>query len=177
MEQMVAFLRGINLGKRNIKMDDLRQAFADLGFGDARTLIASGNVLFSAKPAPDLEANIAAGLANRFGFEITTIIRTVNALVELADSDPFKGHDAGPDVKFYTYFLAQPDIERIALTLSVPGDFEVVQRTDREIFAVAYRMDNGRFGPGLDKFDKPFGQGVTNRNWNTVLRLIEKAKT
>ena len=176
MELTVAFLRGINLGKRNIKMDDLRQAFAELGFKDARTLIASGNVLFSAQPSPTLAAEISRGLETRFGFEIAVIIRSIKELTDIVASDPFTGHTAGPDVKFYTYFLAQPDKDRVSLLPSIPGDFEVVQRNEREIFVVAFRMENGRFGPGLDKFDKPFGTGVTNRNWNTVLKLIEKSK-
>lgn len=42
----VAFLRGINLGKRQIKMNDLQKVFIDLGFSSVKTLIASGNVLF-----------------------------------------------------------------------------------------------------------------------------------
>ena len=56
--QFVALLRGINLGKRRIRMDALRNAFIDMGFADARTLIASGNVVFSAAGAEGLAARI-----------------------------------------------------------------------------------------------------------------------
>lgn len=178
MPQFVAFLRGINLGKRNIKMDDLRAAFADMGFANTRTLIASGNVLFEAEQATGLSARIAAGLENTFGFDIATIVRSVTQLEDMVKSDPFKGKMSDADTKYYVYFLADgitPDAEK--LPANIKGDFEVIATTSGEIFAAGYRVDKVRFGPGLDALPKPFGKNITNRNWNTIHRLIEKAKS
>src|SRR5664279_4431764 len=42
----VAFLRGINLGNRRVKMADLARLFEEMEFGAVSTFIASGNVLF-----------------------------------------------------------------------------------------------------------------------------------
>ena len=56
MTRYIAFLRAINVGGRTVKMDHLRQLFADLGFAGATTFIASGNVIFASK------ARNAAGL-------------------------------------------------------------------------------------------------------------------
>lgn len=175
MTRLVAFLRGINLGKRTVKMEDLRKAFADMGIADARTLIASGNVLFEAEETPDLAQRIEAGLKSAFGFEVGTIIRSITTLKAMVQSEPFKGHIAGKDTKFYVFFLARPEADKLEHPCSVPGDFEVVGKTASDIFAVGWRAPNGRFGPGLDKLGKPFGTGITTRNWNTILRLIEKA--
>ena len=44
MERYVAFLRGMNLGKRRIKNEELRREFEALGFEDVATFRASGNV-------------------------------------------------------------------------------------------------------------------------------------
>ncbi|MCF6328143.1 MAG: DUF1697 domain-containing protein [Devosiaceae bacterium] len=44
-EQFVAFLRGANLGKRNIKINKLRAVFTDLGLHRVLSVIVSGNVL------------------------------------------------------------------------------------------------------------------------------------
>ena len=52
MQHYVAFLRGINLGHRRIKMDRLRQLFEEMKFTGVATFIASGNVIFSS-PARD----------------------------------------------------------------------------------------------------------------------------
>lgn len=174
MVQLVAFLRGINLGKRTVKMDDLRKAFEGMGFSDARTLLASGNVLFETERGSGLEQTIEAGLKNAFGFDIGTIIRSIDELKGFASNNPFDKFEVDKDTKFYTLFLAQPDAHKLDYPTIVPGDFEVVWKTDRDIFAVAFRMENGRFGAGLDKLVKTFGKGVTMRNWNTVLKLIEK---
>ena len=58
---------------------------------------------------------------------------------------------------------------------SVEGDFEVVHLTDGEIFILAFRMPNGRFGEGMDLIWKHFGKKRlwTSRNWNTVLKAAE----
>ena len=45
MRSYVALLRGVNLGKRTLRMEDLRQAAADLGLEHPRTYIASGGEL------------------------------------------------------------------------------------------------------------------------------------
>ena len=49
MQRYIAFLRGMNLGKRRLPMSRLKELFEELGFNDVETFIASGNVLFSSK--------------------------------------------------------------------------------------------------------------------------------
>ncbi len=178
MSKMVAFLRGINLGKRQVKMDALKSAFADLGFAGAETLIASGNVLFEAEGDPDaLAQKLEAGLEKKFGFQIGVVLRTVDRLQDLVKSDPFRGHEAGAKAKFYAFFLNQPKAKDMNAPESMKDNYKIVGNTDEDVFAVAWKMPNGRYGEGLDKVDKAFPKGVTvtNRNWNTVLRMIDKA--
>lgn len=175
MSTLVAFLRGVNLGKRRIKMEDLRAAFEGMGFAGARTLIASGNVLFDGIEALDLAGRIAAGLEARFGFAVPTILRSLDALTELRDADPFEGRMEDDDTKLYAFFLAQPEMAKLTARRSVAGDYDIVGQTETAFFAVAHRMESGRFGEGLDQVAKPFETRITNRNWNTVLRLIELA--
>ena len=49
MERCVAFLRGMNLGGRRIKNEQLRAEFEALGYADVGTFRASGNVLFACR--------------------------------------------------------------------------------------------------------------------------------
>ena len=44
--RLVAFLRAINVGGHNVKMDRLRELFEALGLTNVETFIASGNVIF-----------------------------------------------------------------------------------------------------------------------------------
>jgi uncharacterized protein (DUF1697 family) len=46
MTKYVAFLRGINVGGRIIKMADLRICLEKAGFGDVKTILQTGNVIF-----------------------------------------------------------------------------------------------------------------------------------
>lgn len=171
----IALLRGINLGKRRVMMDDLRRAFVDMGFADAQTLIASGNVVFSAKDGPGLVERIEKGLRAAFGFTVPTILRSLDELIAMRDAMPFGGEVETNDQKLYAYFLGKPESDKLAVPREVSGNYAIVTVTPRAFFAIVYRQPSGRFGDGLDKAGKPFGNFITNRNWNTVLRLIEMA--
>lgn len=175
MIKHIAFLRGVNVVGRRIKMDELRDAFARMGFPDAQTLIASGNVLFDCKPDADLSQKIERGLGEIFGLKIECMVRTLEDVQNIAQTAPFAQSRSTDDVKLYIYFLATPLPQKLALPLGVSGDYEIIGQTTNELYAKAYRMENGRFGPGLDKFAKTIGVINTNRNWNTILRLIDKA--
>ena len=75
----VALLRGINLsGHKIVKMDRLRKDFEDLGFGEVKTYIQSGNVVFNA-PARDpvsLAKKIEEKIVRQFGFPVPVLVKT-----------------------------------------------------------------------------------------------------
>ncbi len=76
MHHYVAFLRGINLGNRRLKMDELRRLFEQLKFTDVATFIASGNVLFASKSADrqKLAQTIAAHLHKSLDYPVDTFL-------------------------------------------------------------------------------------------------------
>jgi uncharacterized protein (DUF1697 family) len=82
----VALLRGINLGKRRVKMAALVKLFAELGFTDGASFIASGNILFTAPDTPraKLEQRIAAHLEQSLGYPVDTFVRTGAEVVAAA---------------------------------------------------------------------------------------------
>ena len=50
MPRNIALLRGINLGaKRRVAMADLRALLEELGYTDVRTVLASGNAIFTGR--------------------------------------------------------------------------------------------------------------------------------
>jgi uncharacterized protein (DUF1697 family) len=98
MPRYLAFLRGINLGRRRIKMEALRARFAELGFTGVETFIASGNVIFDAPAKSDakLTALIAAHLEKTLGYEVDTFVRTRAELAAIAAFQPFAAADLDP---------------------------------------------------------------------------------
>lgn len=179
--KLVAFLRGINLGKRRIAMSDLREVFGELGLLNAQTLIASGNVLFETqleRPKDELVSQIESAIEKRFGFSADTIIRSIEELEALRAGSPFANWQADPDCKCYVFFLSahwtgapQPD-------QSVKSDFTILAHDGPEILAIGHKQADGRFGPGLDVLPRrvPKHLKMTNRNWNTIEKMIEKAR-
>jgi uncharacterized protein (DUF1697 family) len=174
MTRYAAFLRGVNLGRRTTRSADLVAAFTEMGVGNARTLIASGNVLFDAEDDSGLVGRLEAGLLEKFGFRIEIVLRSIEALSAMIASEPFRTVPADADAKLYVALLREPVGRSIALPCGIPGDFDVLATTETEIFAVAWHMPNGRYGEGLDTLGKrlPKGTLVTMRNWNTIVKAV-----
>src|SRR5215218_4113817 len=91
MERYVAFLRGMNLGKRRIKNDELRAEFETLGFEDVVTFRASGNVIFGAakKSESALTTEIEGGLGEALGYEVPVFLRSCAEVAAIAAQEPF----------------------------------------------------------------------------------------
>jgi uncharacterized protein (DUF1697 family) len=86
-----AFLRGMNLGNRRITNAELCRAFAAIGFADARSFRASGNVAFSAAGVspPSLAKRIEAGLAEELGYPVATYVRSAAQMRQIVARRPF----------------------------------------------------------------------------------------
>lgn len=91
MNSYVAFLRGMNLGGRRIKNEELRAEFEALGFGDIGCFRASGNVVFAAEQRDEakLATKIEAGLGEALGYEVPVFLRSAAELLAVAAQQPF----------------------------------------------------------------------------------------
>src|SRR5205814_5296576 len=80
MPRYVAFLRGVS--PMNAKMPELKRCFESAGFADVKTLLSSGNVVFSARAAAEaaLERKAEAAMAKRIGRAFYTIVRPTTVL-------------------------------------------------------------------------------------------------
>lgn len=178
MTTYVAFLRAINVGGHAVvKMTALRDAFTAAGCKDARTLIASGNVLFEA-PAGigTLERRIRAELAQLFDVPPGLFIRTVRDVARLVQANPFRRYAGKPRLALYVAFLSRKprQVPRLPLR-SVPEVLDVISVKGREAFIVSGRKKNGLYGfPNLF-IEKQFDVTATCRNWKTVHKIAGMA--
>src|SRR5687767_2534634 len=79
MPRYVALFRGINVGKAKcIAMADLRVLLEKLGFSDVRTLLNSGNVVFTgtAQPADKLAKHIRVAVMKQLGVDALVIVKS-----------------------------------------------------------------------------------------------------
>jgi uncharacterized protein (DUF1697 family) len=92
MDRYVAFLRGMNLGGRRIKNEELRGEFGTLGFEGVATFRASGNVVFATEKGEKedaLAARIEEGLGEALGYAVPVFLRSCAEVVAIAESEPF----------------------------------------------------------------------------------------
>ena len=91
MTRYVALFRGINVGKaKRIAMADLRALLEKLGFTNARTLLNSGNAVFSAKEAPadEIAARIRAAVVKKLGVDALVIVKSDKDIAGILRDNP-----------------------------------------------------------------------------------------
>src|SRR3712207_1857756 len=121
MPRYAAFLRGVR--PTNATMPALKAAFEAAGFADVRTVLSTGNVLFTAPRAAEstLERKAEGAMAKRLGHEFLTIVRAVDALRELLGSDPYERFGVPPNAKRVVTFLRVAPEKRLALPIELDG--------------------------------------------------------
>jgi len=92
MSRYVAFLRGMNLGGRRIKNEELRRHFEEMGFEEVATFRASGNVVFSTSKR-EAESKLAAWIEKeldaRLGYDVPVFLRSIGEVAAIAVQQPF----------------------------------------------------------------------------------------
>lgn len=83
MPRFVVLLRDVNVGKANlVPMAEFRGMLEALGHSDVKTLVNSGNAVFTStrSSADKLADEIGAGLAERFGVATPVIVKSASEL-------------------------------------------------------------------------------------------------
>jgi len=171
-----AFLRGINVGEKQIKMDKLKDAFNAWGYHNVSTILASGNIIFDTQSADPKAVRqiITNGIKTAFGFEVSVFIRSIEELMLLTAKNPFAGFNESAQTKLYVTFLDQKVIPEIKIPYQSLGEkLVILSVTDREIFSVVtLTMDFGTSGM-MVFLEKEFGSELTTRNWNTTIKILD----
>lgn len=174
----IAFLRGINVGGHNVKMDKLRDLFAELGFENIRTYIQSGNVFFDSPQTNTvaLEEKIEQHLLKSLGYEVPTYLRTIKDLTESLHTSPF--HNTQPDEHTRHLVMFTKNVNADGLTLpllSEKRDCEIVGIYKNDLFVRIHVVngkwsDSGKLIKSLCGTDKG-----TGRFYHTLLKLLQTA--
>lgn len=171
----VALLRGINVGGSSvISMAELRKAFEELGFRDVKTVLASGNVLFetSASDPAELVRNIERGLAGVLGRDVPTIVRTLEDLRTLRESNPFAGIEASSGRRRFVTFLADTPARPPELATSREG-FAILAYRDGMICSVLDEKPGVGAVKLMSGLEKEFGSRLTTRSWETIEKILK----
>jgi uncharacterized protein (DUF1697 family) len=168
MPRYAAFLRAVS--PMNAKMPELKKAFEAAGFTDVKTLLSSGNVVFSARSASEtsLERKAEAAMEKTLGHSFLTIVRDVDALREILANDPYDAFTKPANAKRILTFLRDAPKTKLALPIEKDGARILVMR-GREIFSDYTPTPKGPVFMTL--IEKTFGKEVTTRTWDTVTKV------
>jgi uncharacterized protein (DUF1697 family) len=168
MPRYAAFLRGVM--PTNAKMPELKQAFEAAGFTDVKTLLSSGNVVFTARSASEaaLQQKAEAAMHRRLGRTFLTIVRPVAALRAMLASEPYEPFRLSPDAKRIVTFLRERPGSKLTLPVEVDGA-RILAVNGSDVFSAYLPSPKGPVFMTL--IAKTFGSEQTSRTWQTVTRV------
>ncbi len=152
-------------------MSDLRELLAGLGYDDVKTLLQSGNAVFSSSSGAAAEhaTKISAAIDRKLDMKVKVLVLSALDLAAVAKANPFARKRIDPK-ELHVTFLSAPvprnKLAQIDRDAVLPDEFSVGKRVIYE------RRPNGVPGSNLPDWQKLLKDiDVTARNWNTVTKL------
>ena len=176
MARFIALLRAVNVGGRKLPMAELRGLCGRLGWGNVRTYIQSGNIVFDADgKAGALEGALEAAIEKQFGFDAPVIVRSAAQWDGSVAGNPF-GREAEKTPNWVLLGLAKKKIADGAAA-AIAAKAAAGERVEAAGEALWFHYPEGvgtsKLTPAL--IDRAAGSPVTTRNWRTILTLQEMA--
>jgi len=168
MPRYAAFLRGVS--PMNAKMPEVKKAFESAGFTEVKTLLSSGNVVFTAPSAPEatLQRKAEAAMTKQLGRTFLTMVRPVEALRKMLASDPYQAFRLPTDAKRIVTFLLERPSSKVTLPDEVDGA-RILAVKGSEVFSAYLPTPKGPVFMTL--IQKTFGSELTTRTWDTVTKV------
>lgn len=174
----VALLRGVNVGGNNkVSMAELVTAMTADGFGNVKSYINSGNVLFDAEEPEGLAQKVADTIKKHFELDIEVVVFDRDHWQQIIDEAPDNwGQD--PEWKHNLLIMIPPYIMnkvireigslKPGIETLVPGRGVLYQSMSRELFG---KTTTGKLA------SSPVYKKMTVRNYNTAIKLFELLST
>ena len=171
-DRQVALLRGINVGKaKRVAMADLRALVAGLGYGDVRTLLNSGNVVYSAPGvAPDeAAARIERAVEERLGVRSRVIALSAADVATAVAENPL-GAVADDPSRLFVAVLRDPADRRLLEPIAAQSwaPEHVALGTRAAYVWCPHGVTDSR---AFEAVARLLGDRVTTRNWATLGKL------
>jgi uncharacterized protein (DUF1697 family) len=177
VNRYVAFLRGMNLGKRRIKNPELKAEFESLDLLEVATFRASGNVVFGLEgkeARAKLTARIEAGLRDGLGYDVPVYLRSVAEVATIAAQErfPAKALSASKGKLQVTMLLKKPSAAAAKKVLALASDDDRLAIVGTELY---WLPSGGTLETDLDQkaIASALGPG-TQRTMGTIEQIAAK---
>src|SRR4026209_734962 len=169
----VVFLRGVNVGGANrcqpAAIAKQLAKFGVVNIGAGGTFVVRENVS---------ESVLRNAIAKKLPFKCEIIICPAREIIKLASKDPFARQPAGPNITRFVNVLAKRIPSPPPLPLTLPSDddwlIKIIAIEDRFVLGL-YRRQMKAISY-LGKIEKLLGVPATNRNWNTIEKIVKILK-
>ena len=171
MARWVALLRGVNVNGITIRSVDLAALFRERGYQDVRTVLASGNVVFTSDgSAPALQQDIERALRDRFGYDAWIVLVPHDALSAVLDGFPF---DSAADRHDYVVFGSDEGaLDDLLADLTIDESVERVARGDGVVYWSCPKGSSTETAFAKRAAAARFKRTTTTRNANTLRKLL-----
>lgn len=169
----VVFLRGVNVGRANRCQPALiAKQLTKLGVVN---IGAVGTFVVREKVS---ESVLRSAIAKKLPFKCEIMICPARDIIKLASKDPFSRQPSGPDITRFVNVLAKriPSPPPLPLTLPSDDDWLIKVIAIKDRFALGVYRRQMKAISYLGKIEKLLGLPATNRNWNTIEKIVKILK-
>jgi uncharacterized protein (DUF1697 family) len=172
----IVLLRGVNVGKGNrVPMAEFRALLEELGHTEVKTLLNSGNAVFTSAGGSGAAhaAAIARALHARLGVKTPVIVKSADELAAIVGANPMVPPEAEHARFLVTFAPDAAALQALApiQALALGADRFVITPHAAYLHCPGGLLDSPAGAALLGKA----GRGVTTRNWATVLKLAALA--
>jgi len=169
----VVFLRGVNVGGANrcqpAAIAKQLAKFGVVNIGAVGTFVVRENVS---------ESVLRNAIAKKLPFKCEIMICPARDIIKLASKDPFSRQPAGSNITRFVNVLAKRIPSPPPLPLTLPSDddwlIKIIAIEDRFVLGL-YRRQMKAISY-LGKIEKLLDVPATNRNWNTIEKIVKILK-
>ena len=167
----VALLRGINVGTaKRVAMADLRGVMTGLGYSDVRTLLNSGNVVFTAPPrSGDPSKRIEKEIEKRLGVSSRVTVLTAAELEVAVRGNSLVKVATHPSRLLIGALASRDDRSRLEPLTRKRWGAERLALGERVCYL--WCPDGIIKSRLMREVDRALGDAVTSRNWSTIQKL------
>jgi uncharacterized protein (DUF1697 family) len=166
----VVFLRAVNVGRANrcqpAAIAKQLAKFGVINIGAVGTFVVREKVS---------QSTLRKAIAKKLPFKSEIMICPARDVIKLASKDPFSEQPSGPNITRFVNVLAKRLPSPPSLPLSLPADDDWLVK----IIAIQNRFVLGLYRRQmkaisyLGKIEKFLGVPATNRNWNTIEKIVK----
>lgn len=177
MTRWIALLRGVNVNGITIRSADLAELFRGLGYTDVRTVLASGNVVFTADDDADPDADphalrvaVERALRDRFGYDAWIVLVPHDSLAAVLTGFPFASAEDRHD--YVVFASTDAALDDLLDGLEPDPAVEQVARGDGVVYWSCPKGSSTSTTVAKRAGAARFRQTTTTRNTNTLRKLL-----